>query len=119
MKPHKISDRLWKKVGIDLFLLESTNYVFMVDYYSNFFEMEEIENTSATTVIHKIKGQFARHEIRDVVVTDNGPQFACEDFRQFARKWHFNHITTSRGIHKRMITPSKHAKEYSAESGGK
>ncbi|XP_066289738.1 uncharacterized protein [Branchiostoma lanceolatum] len=29
------------------------------------------------------------------VVTDNGPQFASEEFKRFAKTWEFKHITTS------------------------
>lgn len=32
------------------------------------------------------------------VMSDNGPQFASEEFRQFAEKWEFKHTTSSPGF---------------------
>jgi hypothetical protein len=39
--------------------------------------------------------QFARYGQPDQVITDNGPQFACEQFRKFAAQWGFMHVTSS------------------------
>ena len=95
LQPHEIPSRPWQKVAIDLFSLESTNYIVVVNYYSNFFEIDKLNDTLSNTVIHKVKGQFARHGIPEIVVTDNGPQFAGGEFERFATQWQFHHITTS------------------------
>ena len=54
-------------------------------------------NTKTTTVIKKLKCQFARQGIPDVVISDNGPQFACEKFTSLANEWGFEHRTGSPG----------------------
>lgn len=41
---------------------------------------------------------FARHGIPDEVMSDNGPQFASEEFKQFAQEWEFKHTTSSPGF---------------------
>lgn len=46
-------------------------------------------------VIRKPRSQFARHGIPDTCMSDNGPQFASEEFAEFARLWEFDHITSS------------------------
>ncbi|KAI8517551.1 hypothetical protein Bbelb_035680 [Branchiostoma belcheri] len=56
------------------------DYLITVDYYSNFFEIDMCENTRDTTVIKKLKAQFARHGI-----PDDGPQFTADGFEKFAR----------------------------------
>jgi len=38
---------------------------------------------------------FARHGIPEVVVSDNGPQFASESYNKFAEEYGFQHITSS------------------------
>ena len=38
---------------------------------------------------------FARYGIPDVVVSDNGPQFAAQEFQRFSKTWQFQLNTTS------------------------
>ena len=67
----------------------------IVDYYSNFIEVEQIRGTASRPVIQGLNVTFGRHGIPDCVVSDNGPSFASAEFQQFAKQWEFNHITTS------------------------
>ncbi|CAG2186134.1 unnamed protein product [Mytilus edulis] len=90
---HEIPSRPWSKVGIDLMTFRSKNYLVTVDYYSNYWEVDYLEDTLALTVIRKLRAQFARHGIPDVCFTDNGPQFDCGEFRKFSRLWDFQHNT--------------------------
>ncbi|VDI64370.1 Hypothetical predicted protein [Mytilus galloprovincialis] len=69
---------------------QSKNYLVTVDYYSNYWEVDYLEDTLALTVIRKLRAQFARHGIPDVCFTDNGPQFDCGEFRKFSRLWNLN-----------------------------
>ncbi len=67
----------------------------MTDYYSNFIEVENLSRLTSGGVIQVLKGMFARYGVPDKFVSDNGPQFASEEFGGFARKWKFEHITSS------------------------
>ena len=68
-----------------------------VDYLTNFWEVDRLENTKSKTVIRKLKAHFARYGIPDVVFSDNGPQYTSEEFRNFSRSWDFRHKTSSPG----------------------
>ena len=93
--PHNIPDRPWEKIGVDLFELNSKNYLITVDYLSNFWEIDRLYDLGSKTVISKLKSHFARYGIPSTVVSDNGPQFSSEDFAKFARTWEFDHYTIS------------------------
>ena len=95
LMPHEIPSRPWQKVGSDLFLFDHRFYLITVDYYSSFFEVDKLDTTDSRTVIEKLKMQFSRHGIPEIVISDNGPQYASAEFAKFASDWHFQHITTS------------------------
>ena len=38
---------------------------------------------------------FARHGILDLVISDNGPQYASKEYNQFSQDWQFDHYTSS------------------------
>ena len=93
--PHEIPKRAWAKIGCDIFEFEKKSYLVTVDYYSNFFEVDRLEQLTSLAVIKKLKPHFARFGIPNTLVTDNGPQFISDDFRDFSMKHQFEHITTS------------------------
>ena len=95
MLPHEIPDRPWSKLGADLFELHRENYLLLVDYYSNFFEVMKLTSTKTPTIIKHCKTTFARHGIPDILISDNGPQFDNTEFARFAKEWDFTHKTSS------------------------
>ena len=58
---HEITDRPWEKVGTNLYTIDGQEYLFVVDYFSNFWEINHLHHTKASTVIKKLKLHFARH----------------------------------------------------------
>lgn len=47
MQTSKVPDRPWSHVAIDLFTLHKKEYVILVDYYSDFVEVQEIADTTS------------------------------------------------------------------------
>ena len=97
LRSHPATDRPWEKVSVDLFDLNGKEYLVVSDYFSNFFEINYLEDEKASTVKRKLKGHFARYGIPDSVVTDNGPQFSSDKFRKFAEEWEFTVCPSSPG----------------------
>ncbi|XP_019614003.1 PREDICTED: uncharacterized protein K02A2.6-like [Branchiostoma belcheri] len=96
LMPHPTPTTPWSRVSMDLMTLGNQHYLVTVDNYSDYWELDELhQNTTARNVIHKCKQNFSRHGIPMEVVTDNGPQFASEEFKEFAKTWNFRHVTTS------------------------
>ena len=75
MAEQSIPEHPWENIGIYLFQIGSDNYLVTLDYYSNYFEIDELTTTSSEAVITKVKTHFARCSIPDIVVSDGGKQF--------------------------------------------
>jgi hypothetical protein len=52
-------------------------------------------STTSAAIIRKLSVHFSRHGIPETLMSDNGPQFASDDFARFAAAWDFKHITSS------------------------
>ena len=93
--PHEVPNRPWSKLGADIFQFGNEQYLLIVDYYSEFFEISKLSDLKSITVITHCKSQFARHGIPDTFMSDNGTQFDSREFRQFADEYGFELKTSS------------------------
>ena len=90
-----VPDLHWQRIGVDLCQFERHEYLVMVDYHSRWIEILHLTTATSSAVIAKMKDVFASLGFPQEVFSDNGPQFVSEQFRQFAKKCDFNHITSS------------------------
>ena len=95
LQPHEVPSPLWAKLAVDLFHLNGQQYLLIVEYFSGFWEVQPLQSTLSSDVIKKMKMHFARYGIPDVVVSDNGPQFAAQEFQRFSKTRQFQLNTTS------------------------
>ena len=94
--PTPLPTRPWQLIASDLFVLEKSNYLLVVDYYSRYNEVVKMrKSTSSLAVIQALKTIYARYGIPDEIRTVNGPQYQSEEFAQFAKEWGFKHTTSS------------------------
>ena len=66
-----------------------------VDHYSDFIELDELDNTLSSTFRKCSKSIFSRHGIPEVLISDNGPQFISTEFAAFCDLYGITHITSS------------------------
>ena len=85
----------WTIVAQGLFTFAGKSYLITVDYYSDFWELDAVTDTSSETIVEHTKSHFARYGIPVKVITDNGPQFRPQVYEEFAAKWGFTHVTSS------------------------
>ena len=85
----------WSKLGADIFELVLQQFLIMVDYWSNHFEVKKLKIITSASVIHALKVQFARYGIPEGLVTDNGTQIGSSEFANFAKTRRFEHKTSS------------------------
>ena len=93
--PSEFPDRPWQRLGMDLFELNGENYFLAVDYYSRWIEVKHLTFQTSKAIIKHLKAIMSVHGIPDVIVSDNGPQFASSEFLQFAEGYGFTHVTSS------------------------
>ncbi|GFO30891.1 Pol polyprotein [Plakobranchus ocellatus] len=93
--PSSFPEHPWSRVAMDLFDLHGKTYLLLVDYHSRWPEIRLLDRLSSAAVIARLKSIFATHGIPDVLVSDNGPQFASAEFRKFTEEFCFTHTTSS------------------------
>ena len=95
LMPHEVPQGPYQKLGSDIFSFKGKNYLLTSCYYSRFFEIDDLPDMRAETVIQKLKVHMARNGICQVLISDNGPSYSCQAFSDFARDWGFIHQTSS------------------------
>ena len=95
MMPVEQPERQFQKVAVDLFEWDKKMFQILVDYHSGFFEIDQMTSTSSAACIHKLQVHFARYGIPETVISDNGPQYASDEFYNFSVEFDFEHITIS------------------------
>ena len=61
LKPHELPDRPWHTVATDMFEVNGSIYSVLVDYYSNYVEIDRLPSSSAAQVIRTLSAHFARY----------------------------------------------------------
>ena len=93
--PTTLPSHPWERVAADLCQLKGSVYLVVVDYFSRYIEVKQMTSTTATKVIEALKSVFSRYGIPEVLMSNNGPQFACSEVEDFAAQYKFTHITSS------------------------
>ena len=70
-------------------------YLVVVDNLTKYWDLEQLNDTDAESTILQMKKIFARQGVFEVVISDNGPQYASKEFKEFSESWNFHHYTSS------------------------
>ena len=87
--------RPWQKIAADLFKLDKSHYLLIVDYFFRFPEVLKLTSTTLCSIVIALKSTITHHEMPSIAFTDNGPQFSSLDFKEFVSTYSFCHITIS------------------------
>ena len=80
-----ISEYSWQFVSQDLFQFNAIRYLVTVNHYSDYIEIDDLENNLSATVISKSKAIFSRHGILEIDLTDNCPSLCAQNLPRFVR----------------------------------
>jgi len=58
-------------------------------------ELVKLTSTTSAAVITALKAIFSRHGIPDLIHSDNGPQYASQEFLEFSNSYGFHLLTSS------------------------
>ena len=96
LRQHDFVARPWSKIGAYLYQIDGRTLLVVCDYFSNFIEVARV-NAAVTTrsVFREFLPMFAKFGLPDVLVTDNGPQFASAGFAVFVKQKGITHVTSS------------------------
>ena len=93
---HEIPSKPWETVGTDLFHLHGDEYLIITDYHSKFPFIRKVRGRCTSgSVVQITKDIFSEQGIPLKVISDNGPQFASQEYKAFAQEWGFQHVTSS------------------------
>lgn len=83
----------WQQFGADLLgPLPSGDYLFVVvDYYSRYVEVDIMKKTTSDRIVKSLHRMFATHGLPLQIVTDNGPQFISNEFKDFMEQEDIEH----------------------------
>ena len=95
MTIHPLPNGPWKKVASDIFELHSKHYIVLVDYYSNFIEVEPLDSLNTAAVIKFMKRNIARYGLFEELISNNGPQYSSSEFEAFMKDYGIQHTTSS------------------------
>lgn len=94
LKQHKIPDRPWEKIAMDI--LEFKGYLFLsvIDYFSNWIELKKLKNKTAEECIKALNSIFSFHGFPCIIIADNNP-FSSILFKQFLNNHNITLTTSS------------------------
>ena len=85
----------WTKLATDLFHFEGNSYLLLVDYTSHFPIVCKLKSMTTQHISDHIKQIFAEYGWPDTIVSDNGPCYTREIFKELMKEYQVNHITSS------------------------
>ena len=88
--------RPWSRLHIDFAgPVDGKMYFVLIDSYSKFPEIVQMKSTTAVATVDVLREIFSRHGLPKMIVSDNGPQFTAQEFKDFCLRNGIMHRTTA------------------------
>ena len=100
LQPHEVPPRPWVKIGVDFFQDHlGKKHLIVADYFSKFPYVFPVASTHHFKTISHLRELFAAGGVPTIIMSDNGPPFNGDEFRQFSHDFDFVHTTSSPHFH--------------------
>ncbi|XP_049275984.1 uncharacterized protein K02A2.6-like [Rhipicephalus sanguineus] len=106
----------WQRIHIDFAgPFQQSMFLIVVDAHSKWPEVFLMRSTTTDATIECLRDVFARFGFPETIVSDNGPQFTSQEFKQFVREMGCRHVQTApynpsaNGLAERFVQTLKNA----------
>ncbi|XP_039525150.1 uncharacterized protein K02A2.6-like [Pimephales promelas] len=106
LHPWRWPVRVWQRIHLDFAEKDRQYYLVIVDSHSKWLEVFHMTSTTSSRNIEVLRNLFAAYGLPEEVVSDNGPQFASAEFKQFLDK---------NGVKQTLVPPYHSASNGAAE----
>ena len=86
-------------LGIDLVYYKEEHALVTVDYFSGFITYDIVSNETSQAVMKIRNNIFRKFGLPEKILSDNGPCFSFDSFRNFCEQLDIGHITSSPHYH--------------------
>jgi hypothetical protein len=93
--PVPLPAHAFQLVSADLFLFNGVNYVLVVDAYSKWSACVPLRTLSSSSVIAEVERIFSDFGVPEVVMSDNGSQYDCEEIRAYCKSRAIRSVSSS------------------------
>ena len=83
LHPWKWATRPWQRIHVDFAEFKGQMFLVVIDSYSKWLEVIAMSSTTAEKTIDKLRSLFATWGLVEELVSDNGPQFVSQTFKEF------------------------------------
>ena len=117
------SSSLGQEIPTDIFHFEGDSYLVLVDYTSCFPIVCKLKSMTAQHIADHIKQIFAKYGWPNTIVSDNGPCYTSETFKELMKEYQANHITSlphypqSKGLAEKYVQIMKNLFYKAKEEG--
>jgi len=95
LKSTPVPELPWQIVSADILYHDGYYYHVVVDHYSFYFEIIRLNGLATGSIIRSLFQVFQRFGLPEQLRTDNGPQYASEEFRALMKRYDIAHVTSS------------------------
>eukprot|EP00731_Ephydatia_muelleri_P010462 Em0005g1048a len=86
----------WQRIHIDYAgPFEGSSWLVVVDAFSKWIEIKPQRSTTTSGTVKALREIFCRFGLPRVIVSDNGPQFSSQEFKQFCDSNNIVHIRST------------------------
>ena len=124
LQPWVWPSKPWQRVHLDYAgPFQGRMFLIAVDAFSKWPEVKIMTSTTVSATLDTLREWFCTHGIHEQLVTDNGPQFTADAFKEFAQLKGIRHIKSapyhpaSNGLANRFIQSLKQSLKASLNDG--